>query len=467
VRFIPIERLNGFIIITPQPHYLEQAKMWLERFDRVGGTGGGVRLFVYYVQNGKAENLAGLLTQTFGGGQAQATRPTTTPSLAPGLAPSNIMSSSPPGSTTGNPFGSTLGSPLASTGGIATQAPGAMAPMAGATLSVSDDSGGPAGQVRVVADRENNALLILATSAGYDKIEATLKKLDTAPRQVLIEVTIAEVTLTDTLKYGLEWVFNNARGGGQLINSTGAVPSVQVPGFSYARVASDGTIQAVLNMLASTNNLNVLSSPHIMVADNQTAKIQVGDSVPIAGPTTVVGVNAVSSVQYLDTGVILSVTPHINAGGLVNLDITQEVSVPSATTSSSLNSPTVSKRSAQTKVTVQSGETTVLGGLISEQSTAGSSGLPFLSSIPILGGLFGTQNRTTIKTELVVLITPRVANNVGQAKMVSDEFRKKMKDVENLLDCGASNALGYTSRGGLWCLQPRSSDTKIDKPLEK
>jgi general secretion pathway protein D len=454
VRFIPLERLNGFLIITPQPHYLDQAKLWLERLDRAGATGAGVRLFVYYVQNGKAEHLAGLLTQTFGRGGAAAARPTPGASLAPGLAATNIMSSG------------TLGTPLASAGGVA-QAPAASAtaPMAGATLAVSDDSGGPAGEVRVVADKENNALLILATPAGYEKIEAALKKLDTTPRQVLIEVTIVEVTLNDQLKYGLEWEFSSARGFGQL-NMGGNLTST-VPGFSYARVASNGTIQAVLNMLASNNMLNVLSSPHIMVADNQTAKIQVGDSVPIAGPTTVVGVNTVSSVQYLDTGVILSVTPHINAGGLVNLDITQEVSVPSATTSSTLNSPTVSKRSTKTIVTVQSGETTVLGGLISEQSTAGTSGLPFLSSIPILGGLFGTQQRTNIKTELVLLITPQVANTVGQAKVVSDELRKKMKQTEDLMDCGISNALGYTTRGGLWCQQPRSLDSKTDRPLDQ
>ena len=221
-------------------------------------------------------------------------------------------------------------------------------------------------------------------------------------------------------------------------------------------------------MLASDNKINILSSPHIMVADNQTAKIQVGDSVPVAGPQTIgaAGV-AISSVQYLDTGVILSVTPHINAGGLVNMEINQEVSNASSTTTSGLNSPTISKRTAQTIVTVQSGETTVLGGLISENSSAGTSGLPFLSTIPILGGLFGTQSRNNTKTELVVLITPRVANNVGQAKMVSDELRKKMKQAEELLDCGISNALGYTTRGGLWCQERKSPDPNINKPLDK
>ena len=348
------------------------------------------------------------------------------------------------------------------TAGVATGA----VPVAGTTLSVTGESGGFASDVRIVADTQNNALLILANSAGYERIEAALRKLDTAPRQVLIEVTIAEVTLKDELQYGLEWLFTNgARRSGQLDLGAAGINTL-VPGFSYAITSSAGdTIKAVLNMLASNNKVNILSSPHIMVADNQTAKIQVGDSVPTAGPQSIASTGVVvSSVQYLDTGVILFVTPHINAGGLVNLDVNQEVSTASSTTTSGLNSPTISKRSAKTVVTVQSGETMVLGGLMSENASAGSSGLPFLSSIPIVGGLFGTQSRNTTKTELVVLITPRVANNVGQAKMVSDEFRKKLKEAEELLDCGTSNVLGYTTRRGMWCLDPpRDSDNKIDR----
>ncbi len=440
VRFFPIERLNAFIIITPQPHYLEQAKVWLERLDRAGGTG-GTRLFVYHVQNGKAEHLAQLLNQTFGG-RGPTTRPIAGPTIAPGLTPGAI-SSAPPGSPPGSP--------------AIPRPPGAAAaPAAGTTLTVTDDSGGSASEVRVVADTQNNALLILANSAGYEKIEAALRRLDIAPRQVLIEVTIAEVTLTDELQYGVEWLFTNgARRSGQL--DTGAAGLNQlVPGFSYAITSISGnTIKSVLNMLATNKKLNILSSPHIMVADNQTAKIQVGDSVPTAGPQSVGAAGVVvSSVQYLDTGVILSVTPHINAGGLVNMDINQEVSDASSTTTSGLNSPTIRKRSAKTVVTVQSGETTVLGGLMSENSNADTSGLPFLSTIPILGGLFGSQSRNNTKTELIVLITPRVANNVGQTKAVSDELRKKLKEAENLLDCGISNAVGYTTRRGLWCQHP-------------
>jgi general secretion pathway protein D len=467
VRFIPIERLNGFVIITTQPKYLEQAKFWLERLDRIGETGGS-RLFVYQVQNSKAEHLAELLNQMFSGQSGTTGRATSAPSVAPGLTGAVIgagvtsrLSNNPASSQTQR-----LGS--ATSTGTSTATPTAktqQAAVVGSTLTIADEKGGVAEQVRVVADPKNNALLILANAAGYEKIEAALKKLDAAPRQVLIEVMIAEVTLKDELSYGIEWLFTNGpRRSGKLdIGSEGL--NTIVPGFSYAITSATGdTIKSVLNMLASDNKLNILSSPHIMVADNQTAKIQVGDSVPTAGPQTVSGTGVViSSVQYLDTGVILAVTPRINAGGLVNLDIVQEVSTASATTTSGLNSPTISRRSAQTALSVQSGETIVMGGLISERSMSDSTGLPVLSSIPVLGGLFGRQSKNSSRTELVLLITPRVANNFNQAKTLSDELRRKMGDVKELIDCGASNSYGYSSRGGLWCLQPGRDGTTMDQ----
>lgn len=470
VRLVPIERLNAFVIITPQPRYLDQAKLWLERLDRVGGTGGS-RLFVYQVQNGKAEHLSELLNQMFSGQKSSGSRSTATPSVAPGLSATEIGSSSIPRSA--GPLSvqaqrlgstSTTGSTGTSTS-ISTKTTQSTDTVVGSTLTIADDKGGAAEQVRVVADTQNNALLILANAAGYEKIEAALKKLDAAPRQVLIEVMIAEVTLKDELSYGIEWLFTNGpRRSGKLDLGSEGLNSL-TPGFSYAITSATGdTIKSVLNMLASDNKLNILSSPHIMVADNQTAKIQVGDSVPTAGPQTVSGTGVViSSVQYLDTGVILAVTPRINAGGLVNLDIVQEVSTASATTTSGLNSPTISRRSAKTALAVQSGETIVMGGLISERSTNDSAGLPVLSSIPILGGLFGRQSRSSARTELVLLITPRVANNFNQAKALSDELRRKMGDVRELIDCGTSNVIGNTSRGGLWCLQSGRNDDATDQ----
>jgi general secretion pathway protein D len=443
VRLIPLERLNGFVVISPQPHYLEEAKIWLERLDHAGTTG-GTRLFVYHVQNGKAEVLADLLNQTFGKSGQTAPRSTPAASVAPGSTGMEIKSTA---------FGATAAKPATTS-----------TPVAGSTLSISDESG--SSEVRVVADKENNALLILSNAAGYDKIEAALRKLDAAPRQVLIEVMIAEVTLGDELKYGIEWsLTSGSRKSFQLDNDKAAGIGALIPGFSYALANAAGGVKAVLNMIGSDSKVNVLSSPHIMVADNQTAKIQVGESLPIQ-QQTLSTTGTFSATSYLDTGIMLSVTPRINAGGLVNLDITQEYSVPGITdATSSTNPPSISKRSTKTQVTVQSGETMVIGGMISEKSLNSSAGLPILSSIPLLGGLFGTTDRSTTKTELILLITPRVANNVGQAKQISDEIQRKMGNTKDLLDCGTYNLAGMSSRGGLWCMQARRHNGATDKMM--
>ncbi len=467
VRIIPIERLNAFVIITPQAQYLEQAKLWLERLDKAGSTSGS-RLYVYHVQNGKAEYLAELLNQAFASkNQAQTPRPTPAASVAPGMIGTDLK---PSQSLSGFNTGATgTGTMVGSTTNIARPNTPTM-PAVGTTLSISDESGGPASEVRVVADKENNALLILSNAAGYEKIETALKKLDVAPRQVLIEVVIAEVALTGDMSYGIDWSFTSGpRKSGQL-TSDAKLAKVS-PGFSYALTNVAGTaIQAVLNTIAHDSKVNVLSSPHIMVADNQTAKIQVGNSVPTQTSSTTSTLastgTVTSTIQYLDTGVMLSVTPHINAGGLVNLDITQEVSDANTTNTSTLNSPTISRRSAKTIVSVQSGETMVMGGLISEKSSNGSSGLPLLSQIPILGGAFGQQSQTSGKTELIMLITPRVASNTNQGKDISDELRRKMGEAKELLECGTSNIFGYTSRGGLWCLEPNRYNGGIDKMKE-
>lgn len=418
VRAIPIERLNAFLVITPQPKYLDQAKLWLERLDRVGGSSSGQRLFVYHVQNGKAESLANLLSQAYsatpGAAAAQQQRPA---SVAPSLSPTS--------------FGS---SPMSGGQGAAapTPAPQVSQPAVAANLGSKD---GEIRNVRIVADKENNALLIVANADEYGIIESALKKLDLAPRQVLIDVTIAEVSLTDDISFGVEWTFEKgSRRTGTLDTNAAGIGALS-PGFSYVLRNATGTgIQAALNMLAADKRVSVLSSPHIMVADNQQAKIQVGDSVPIAGQQSITGTGVVvSSTQYLDTGIILTVTPRISAGGVVNLDVQQEVSDASATTTSGLNSPTISKRMAKSMLTVQSGETTVLGGLIRDNKTFSTSGVPLLSQIPLIGALFGTQGVNNRKTELVVLITPRIANNAAQAKTISEEFRKRLSEVNELM----------------------------------
>lgn len=407
VKLVPIERLNAILVITHQPKYLDQAKIWIERMDRSGGASGGTRLFVYPVQNGQAEKMANLLNNVF----SKAQKTTLPPALAPGLKPAETSSSATPPAGAAQPTTGT-----------------------GDSITISGD-------IRVIADKDNNALLILASPSDYEKIESAIRKLDVVPRQVLIDVTIAEVTLTDEFKYGLEWYLSNGkRLSGKLDLGADGIGAL-TPGLSYLWSNPNvvGGIGAALNVLATDSRVKVISSPHIMVTDNQTAKINVGDRVPTTSQTqSVIGATAgtgiISSVQYLDTGILLSVTPHINAGGLVTMEINQEVSTASKTTTSGIDSPTISKRAVQSTVVVKSGETMMLGGLITENKTKSTSGLPFLSQIPVVGGLFGTQDYADNRTELVILITPRMVANSQQAREVTEEFRKKMSRLADVLE---------------------------------
>ncbi len=437
LRILPIERMNAVFVVSPRPQYLEQARQWVERLDRSGGKS-GTRLHVYPVQNGNAEKIAALLGQVIGG---KSTTSTPAAAVAPGLVGASLQSTggSTPGGTLGASSSGTAGGAL-NTNTTSTAA-SVVASGSGEALGLS-----AASTIKVIADRDNNALLILANGAEYEKIEEAIKKLDVIPRQVLVEVTIAEVQLSGALTYGLEWFFNSGNKDvtGRLINSYGTTGSA-LPADPTGAVAAPlpftavwrttgGNISAVLSALAANTKVNVLSSPHVMVTDNQTAKINVGASVPVAGSSTLTnaGVNVVTSVSYVDTGVVLSVRPHINAGGLVTLEVNQEVSDVVKTTSSGISSPTINKRSAQTIVNVQSGDTMVLAGLIKDNKIAGSQGLPLLSEIPVFGALFGAKSDTTERSELIITITPRVVNDNQQARDVTAEFRKKLTGMNKL-----------------------------------
>jgi general secretion pathway protein D len=412
VRLIPIERLNALLIISRQKSYLEQARTWVERLDRGGVGGGGLRLFVYPVQNGKAEHLATLLNDIFSKQKVQKTAPA--PSLAPGMVAAEVKAAEP-----------------------AQQEP-KVAPLAEARpVAVAGEGVAVPQELRVIADKDNNALLILATMAEYESIQLAIRQLDVAPRQVLIEVTIAEISLTDELKYGLEWFFSTSNGKGQLDTGSSGVGPL-VPGFSFSWLSGAGDIRAVLNALGTASKLKVIASPHVTVADNQTAKIQIGDRVPTISqtqsvPSTGLETGIISTVQYVETGVILAVTPSINAGGLVSLDISQEVSNATQTLTSGIDSPTIQKRTAQSKVGVQSGQTLVLAGLILERKNDSSSGVPLLSKIPVLGALFGVQDFKDERTELILLITPRVLHDTQQASAITDEFRRRLTGLDEML----------------------------------
>ena len=410
LRLVPIERLNALLVVTPQAKYLEQARSWIERLDRSGQGGGGQRLFVYPVQSGKAEQLAALLNDAFG--KRAAAKPAQ-PALAPGAVPVEVKSKE----------GKNEPAPA-----VALQ-PNTSPTGQGDSLALPQD-------VRIIADKDNNALLILASASDYEKIESALKKLDVVPRQVLIEVTIAEITLKDELRFGLEWFMKQGgRISGQLDAGDAGMAKL-APGLSYSWTSLSGDITGILNFLASDSRLKIISSPHITVADNQKASIQVGDQVPTitqtqSGTGTTTGV--ISSVQYLNTGVLLSVTPRVNASGLVSLEINQEISNASKTTSSAIDSPTIQKRTAQSTVTVQSNETLVMAGLIKEESGTASDGLPWLSEIPVVGGLFGRQSQTNNRTELIILITPRVLQTVKQASEITEAYRARLSGLEDQL----------------------------------
>jgi general secretion pathway protein D len=406
VRFLVIERLNGLMAVTPRPEYLKQIRDWVERLDIESG-GSGRRLFVYRVQNGKAAELAEVLNQLFE--DEEETDGLPRPRLAPGLAPVTARSTPAEGEETAPP-------------------PAAAATGEGLALPT-------ASKVRIIADEPNNALLVLASAQEYRQVLDAMKQLDVVPMQVLIDVTIAEVTLSDNLEYGLEWTFDNYiktnRGNftGTGLLDLGAGGLSPQTGFSYALTGATG-VRAVLNMLAEEGNLSVLSSPSLLVLNNQEASIQVGDQVPIATQqrqdTTNPDAPIINNVEYRDTGVLLNVTPRVNPGGLVIMEVSQEVSQVSESTTLG---PTISNRSVKSNVAVQSGDTIVLGGLIQDQRDRSEAGIPGLHKAPLIGPLFGTKGDNQRRTELLVLITPRAIADRNTALRVTDEFRRKLNSL--------------------------------------
>ena len=427
VKYIPIERMNALLVVTTQPRYLEEAKKWIERLDKSGGVAGGLRLNVYQVQHGKAEKLAQLLNEVYGNKQGG-----TTPTLAPGQRPAQIATPPVPGSpvTPQTPLQTAIQS---------------LVSFAGSGVSVSKDA-------RIIADNDNNALLILASPSDYETIQTALRQLDVPRRQVSVEVLIAEVTLTDELKFGIEWFINTRNNTvGALRNpsgGTGILPNIlpsspglgsvadprsvipTSPGLQLINVLG-GDVRATLQALGTDGRATVLSAPRVLVLDNEKASINVGDQISIDTGTSLgtgTGGTTVTTRQYLPTGIILTVTPRINAGGRVTLDVNQEVSSVGA--ASGGGNPPISTRKAQTVINVGSGETTVLAGLIDTKSGSGTSGLPLLSKIPLIGGLFGSQTYRNNRTELVILITPTVITNSDEAAAFTQELRTKMPALE-------------------------------------
>ena len=404
VRLVPIERLGALLAVSPSMHGLQEIERWVKRLD-VAGDQAAPRLFVYRLQNAKAVDVAALLTEIFTDAETPKKRPGV--ELAPGTRPVTVTSASGKDGTPPAPA-------LPKT-----------APSAGISVAVGET-------LRIIADEPYNALLILASPREYESVESAIRKLDVIPLQVLIEATIVEVTLTDSLSYGVEWFFKshlpeNKKGVGTLDLGDGLQPLV---GFSYRVMAGPEDVRFILNMLSSESRIDVLSSPSLMVLDNQTATINVGDEIPIPTRSSVSNLDSlaptVNEIQYRETGVTLTVTPRVNAGGLVTMDVEQEVSNAVVTNSSGLDAPTIQQRTITTSVAVQSGDTIVLGGLIETNKGTRDSGIPYVRKIPLIGKMFGKTSNDDDRKELLVLITPRVVGDGGEARAVTREYRDRL-----------------------------------------
>jgi len=404
VRLVSMEKLNGIVAISSQPQYLDDVSRWIEVLDREGQSTER-RLFVYRVQNGRASDLSRVLASAFGRGGTGAAGGTggARPALdragseaaaSPLLAPSN---------------GQTLPG----------QSP---APAVGA-----DPGGGPVDGLTFTSDETNNAVVAYATPREYALIEDALRKLDVVPLQVVVEAVVTEVSLNNALRYGSQWFIRS--GGDRAVLSRGktADPAPTYPGFSY--LLNRSSIAATLDALSSVTHVEVLSAPNLMVLNNQTASLEVGDQVPISTGSALNSSSVISSIDYRDTGVLLKITPRVNSGGLVLLDIAQEVSDVSPTSSSTIDSPTISVRKIATSIAVQDGETVALGGLIRDNNKRLRSGVPFLSAVPVLGALAGSRDNSRERTELLVLLTPRVVRNSGDMQAVTDELREKIRSI--------------------------------------
>ncbi|HEY5047932.1 MAG TPA: type II secretion system secretin GspD [Rhizomicrobium sp.] len=448
VKLLAVDRINGILAISAQPQYLKDVGRWIDMLDREGEAGAR-RLFVYRVQNGRASDLATVIVNAFGApanSNSGATQPAPA-KYANGLnRPPPIGTFQPPSNTGGSPgttgSSTTGGSSTGSSafdhiGGSNSDALGGEAPAVVAQSLQLSPTGPP---VTLTSDDSNNAIVVYATAREYAIIEDAVHKLDIQPLQVMIEAAITEVTLTDQLQYGVQWSFGagqagiNASGGGGA-GVAGLISGVTgAPGLSYL-LTYGTTINATLQALAGITKIEVLSAPRLVVLNNHTAALEVGQQVPIvtgsAVSTETTSAPIVNSVDYRDTGVILKVTPRVNDGGLVLLDISQEVSDVASTTSSAIDSPTINERKIASSIAVHDGQTVALGGLITNSNTDSSTGIPVLRHIPLLGPLlFNATNKENDRTELIVLLTPRVVRNEEDAKSMTDELKAELKTIE-------------------------------------
>lgn len=386
VDFIPLKEINAILIVARNSEGIDQIYRWLKEID--SGELVEKEVFIYQVENGDAEEIAQILQDTF----YESTSSNRKTIIKAKKGKQNIS-----------------------------------------------------GEIRIIPDKTNNLLIIKATKQDYLTIRNLLKKIDVTPRQVVIEMLITEITLNKELEYGVEWFLKNQLKlegkpyEGHLIlgkENTSPASIGNITGFTYA-LYRKGDLRALISALESVSQINILSSPVILATDNKEAKIQIGQEVPIITQqvtnTSASEPNITSTVQYRDTGIILTVKPHINSSGLVKLDIVQEISSAQKNYLGLENTPLIIKRKIETSLVVKNNQTVILGGLIDNRKEIGETGVPILKNIPGLGNLFRWRKNTRDRTELLVAITPRVVRTYQEAELVMQEFKTKIEDLKRRL----------------------------------
>ncbi len=470
IRVIPLSRINAVLVVSSQQRYIDEARRVYSLIDRARRQ--TLRSWhVYYLQNSHSEDVAYVLQQAFTPGNVTAQPTSNTRSQ---------MGQSMGGGTIGNGGGGGGGGGLGSgssgslgrsslSGGISggnsgfgggssglggtqqTPPPSGQQPPqqqqqpaqgANPLLGGLEPGGSEQGTdaLRVIPDDQNNAVLVYGTERELATMEAMLRKIDILPLQVRIDAVIAEVTLNDNLQYGTQFFFKSGGINGILntgpsqttvANAGAATLNMTFPGF-FLGGSGNGGAPFAIEALQQVTTVHVLSSPELMVLDNQPARLQVGAVVPYLSQSSqsTIATNApiVNQVNYQQTGVIMEVTPRVNSGGLVTLDVMQDVSSveTGVITTPGVNSPTFNERNVTSRVVVQDGQTVGLAGLITDSASLGNQGIPWLKDVPLLGLLAGNQNNTRTRTELLILITPHVIHDQRDARALTEDLRDQL-----------------------------------------
>lgn len=384
IMLLPVLATNSLLVFSVSDEVLRHIKNWVDRLDQPNKQTAGKNFFTYTPRNVSAESLARTLGQVMQGGAGAGAAPAAAPAAVPAAA------------------------------GAAPRA----APAA------------PVGGGRLVVDSNTNTLIFNTNAENYSQLITLLNTLDQPSKSALIEVTVAEVRLTDDFTFGVEWLIRESGASSSTTIGTLGGLGLGTAGLTLTRLASAGDVRLVLNALATSNRATILSSPRVVARNGETARIQVGQEVPIVtsqqsslDSTTDTGAGVLQTIQYRNTGVILNVKPSIFSGDRIDLDVKQEVSAAQETSTGVNNSPTFLTRNVDTKLTLEHGSTVLLGGLISDDRSTGDKGVPWLMRIPLIGQLFRVDTDKTARTELIVLITPYVVNDGSDARHYTEAFK--------------------------------------------